>query len=140
MSPTRTGDEMVEVRLRYRPVGDVLTISVRSGLPEGPRFQTEPDHHTIIEWLRMPDGSSLMAAMQVIGARDRSPDDGPDPLLQLSPQLRHDALDLIDPGRRHHGHPSAHRPVAPTATTDLVPLLHSSEILLDQPPPPDRGR
>ena len=55
MNPTTEVEDMVTVRLRYRPVGDVLTVTVRSGGPPGPTFQTELDHDTFIEWMRMAD-------------------------------------------------------------------------------------
>ena len=114
MNPTTEVEDMVEVRLRYRPVGDVLTVTVRSGGPPGPTFQTELDDDTLIEWMRMPDGSEQLTAMQLIGARSRSSADGTIP--ELPEALRGPALDLMNPGHRHHDHPSAHRPTTPTAT------------------------
>ena len=57
MNPGMQAEETVEVRLRYRPVGDILTVSVRSGAPPGPRCRTELDDDTLIEWMRMPDGT-----------------------------------------------------------------------------------
>jgi len=128
MSPTRTDQRVVEVRLRYRPVGDVLTVSVCSGLPDGPRFQTEPDDHTIIEWLRMPDGSTCMAAVQIIGpGPTNSPGRGP--LIDyLHESLRATALELISPGRSHNHHPSTHSPTRSTDSRETTVLTTADAV------------
>jgi hypothetical protein len=118
MNPTMEVEAMVEVQLRYRPVGDVLTVSVRSGAPPGPTHQTELDDDTLIEWVRMPDGTTQLLAMQLIGALSRSDHDGT--IHDLPEALREPALDLINPGHRHHDHPSAHRPSRPTTTHETI--------------------
>ncbi|MCU0310947.1 MAG: hypothetical protein MUE36_08390 [Acidimicrobiales bacterium] len=116
MSPGGRDEETVEVRLRYRPVGDVLTVSVRSEAPPGPIGRTELDDATSIEWTRRPDGTEQMTALQLLDARSSITDGrGFDVLPEA---LRAAALDLIDPGRHHHDHPSTHRPTHPTATHD----------------------
>ena len=106
---TAPGTE-VEVRLRYRPVGDVLTVSVRSPADAGPVERTERGD-LLVESTPMPDGSTLLHALQLLDAgAHRSRGD-----LDLVPAaLRPAALDLLDPGRRHHGHPSTHRPTHAT--------------------------
>jgi hypothetical protein len=126
MSPTTEVEGMVEVRLRYRPVGDVLTVTVRSEVPPGPTFQTELDDDTLMEWMRLPDGTERLTAMQVIGARSRSGEDGAIP--ELPEALREPALDLMNPGHRHHDHPSAHRPTTATSTREQTVRTHPADM------------
>jgi hypothetical protein len=131
MNPTTEVEAMVEVRLRYRPVGDVLTVTVRSEGPPGPTFQTELDDGTLMEWMRLPDGTGQLTAMQLIGARSRSTRDGTIP--ELPAALREPALDLMNPGHRHHDHPSAHRPTTPTATHESTVRTDTVDVKVDQP-------
>lgn len=133
MSRATEVDGMVEVRLRYRPVGDVLTVSVQSGAPPGARFQTELDDDTLMEWMRRPDGTRQMLAMQVIGARSRSTGTIDPAIDQLPEALREPALDLMNPGHRHHDHPSAHRPTTPTATHEYTIRTDALRISPAQP-------
>jgi hypothetical protein len=116
MSPTAS-DEMVEVRLRYRPVGDVLTLVVPAGDQPGPHFSTEPSPGAMVEWVQLPDGSARMVGIQLIEASSRTDADGRLP--ELPEALRSAALDLMHPGHRHHDHPSSHRPTHPTSAHDI---------------------
>ena len=131
MNPSMQAEGTVEVRLRYRPVGDILTVSVQSGAPPGPRSQTELDENTLVEWMRMPDGSEQITAMQLLDARSRSTHRTT--IDQLPEALREPALDLIHPGHRHHDHPSAHRLTNPTATHESLVRTTTDALALPLP-------
>ena len=130
MKPTAQSEEMVEVRLRYRPVGDVLTLTVHSEGPPGRRFQTEIDDDTLVEWERMPNGTTQMTAMQLIA---RGPDSSTEPWSDLAGPLRSAALDLAQPGRHHHDHPSAHRRVPTTGAVESTVAVFPSDLQIGHP-------
>jgi hypothetical protein len=118
MSAAAQVEATVEVRLRYRPVGDVLTVLVRSEGPPGSMFQMDLDGDISIEWVRMADGTRQIAAMQILGALARYGDG--EHTSELPVTLRRPAMELMDRGGRHHGHPSTHRPLQPTGTYEAV--------------------
>jgi hypothetical protein len=118
MSPSASEPEMVDVHLRYRPVGDVLTMTVDSDATAGPRFHTELDDDTLVEWTRRPDGTTHILAVQLLDARSRV--SGTGPIEALPAAFTEPALDLLDPGHRHRHHPSSHRPTNPVAAHSAV--------------------
>lgn len=129
MNPTPPDQEMVEVRLRYRPVGDILTCVI-SGSDPSRRFTTEPAPGVLAEWTPTLGDRMRLTALQIIDASQPQPADT-DPFSLLSPDLREACHDLIDPGRHHSSHPSTRRPLPPTAVVDTVLNVDSS--LLDRP-------
>lgn len=113
MSPTPPDQEMVEVRLRYRPVGDILTCVVTGSDPSR-RVTTEPVPGVLAEWTPTPDDRMRLTALQILDASQPQPTDA-DPFSLLPPDLRAACHDLIDPGRHHSRHPSTHRPTTPVS-------------------------
>jgi hypothetical protein len=114
MNPTPPDHEMVEVRLRYRPVGDILTCIV-SGSDPSRRFTTEPAPGVLAEWTPTTEDRMRLTALQIAGASEAQTTET-DPFSLLPPELRDVCRDLIDPGRHHSSHPSTHRPSTPIST------------------------
>ena len=101
-------DGTAVVRLRYRPVGDVLTVSVAvPGVP-GP-VQRHESGPALVESCELPDGSARLCALRLLGASASRA--GDHPFHPLPFRLADAVLALVDPGHRHHGHPSTHRPL-----------------------------
>ncbi len=122
--------ELLEVRLRYRPVGGVLTGSVRGVDPNGRRHQASPDDDTVLEFVTTPQGDHQLVAFHLL---DTTFDDVARRSVAFLPEpLRRPVLDLLDPGRHHHGHPSTHRPTTPLTVHEATVLTAPEQLVLPE--------
>ena len=65
-------DDLIEVQMSYRPVGDVLMGSVSSDVPHEKRHREELDADTFVEWAPRQDGSRQLVGFEVMHARSRT--------------------------------------------------------------------
>jgi hypothetical protein len=72
MRVMKSDDDLIEVQMRYRPVGDVLMGSVSSDVPPEKRHREELDADTFVEWAPRHDGSRQLIGFEVLHARSRT--------------------------------------------------------------------
>jgi hypothetical protein len=72
MRGVKSDDDLIEVQMRYRPVGDVLMGSVSSDVPPEKRHREEIDADTFVEWAPRHDGSRQLVGFEVLHARSRT--------------------------------------------------------------------
>ena len=121
--------QIVEVRLRYRPIGDILTVTIPSAPSPGHRHSESLTVNRILEWSERADGSRRLEALQVIDATHDIAN-GSLHDLGITDQLFDEIHALIRPGAHHHGHPSTHRPETPLTVHESTVRVPSSRLVL----------
>ncbi|CAB4622728.1 unannotated protein [freshwater metagenome] len=127
-------DDLIEVQMRYRPVGDVLMGSVSSDVPPEKRHREEIDADTFVEWAPRHDGSRQLVGFEVLHARSRTdefhrisalPDSVSEPAARLVSAISTDTFESLGSAVEH--------------AADSTVEVRLGALVLDNASPVERG-